>query len=131
MTLKRPREAVGGTRWRFRVHLQAACRVVKWRVSTGLLVAGSVVVEQFPELCWEIGEHVVEWPGPADLEVTALVTIGGKIMPLAFSREQAPPLPEVDPDDARTFGVFEKADPVCEVCGLAFCDHHARKAKAP
>lgn len=133
MTLKRPREVVGGTRWRFRVHLQAACRVVRWRVRTGLLVAGAVTCEQFPELCWEIGEHVVEWQGPADLELMALVTIGGKMMPLAFQREPAPPLPHVDPDDARTFGAFEKADPVCEVCGLAFCDHstHARKAKAP
>lgn len=127
--LTRPREVIGGRRWRFRVWLQAACRVVQWRVTTNLLLRQSVVCEQFPELCWEIGEHVVEWDGPEDLQLMALVTVGGKVMPLAFQREAAPPLPEVEPGDARTFGAFEKADPVCGVCGLAFCDGatHARK----
>jgi hypothetical protein len=117
------RTPFAGRRWRFRVHLQAACRVVKWRITTGLLVTGSIVVDQFPELCWEIGPHVVEWQGPDDLELTALVTIGGKMMPLAFQREPAPPLPQVAADDARTFGAFEKADPVCQVCGQTFCSH--------
>lgn len=111
-------------RWRFRVHLQAACRVVRWRFTGSFngTPFGAVGCAQFPELCWEIGEHVVEWYGPEDLQLMAMVTIGGKMMLLAFQREPAPPLPQVDPDDARTFGAFEQADPVCEVCGLAFCD---------
>jgi hypothetical protein len=110
-------------RHRWRVFLQAACRVVRWRLSTGRLVEGSTVIDQFPELCWEIGEHVVEWEGPADLELMALVTVGGKEMPLAFQREPAPPLPQVDAHDARRFGAFEKADPACQVCGQTFCSH--------
>lgn len=116
-------------RWRFRVHLQAACRVVRWHIRTEALVGGMLVSEQAPELCWEMGLHVVELQGPEDLQLMALVTIGGKMMPLGFQREPAPPLPEVDASDARTLGVFEKPDPVCQVCGLTFCDGstHARR----
>ena len=83
-------------RWRFSVYTQHAVRVVKWHLQSSALTHLEASCEQWPALCWEIGHHVVETTGPADLMMMALVELvengqgTGRMMPMPLQREALP-----------------------------------------
>jgi hypothetical protein len=81
-------------KWRFTCYGQHALRVIRWHLtSEEAFLPQPLIVEQWPQLCYESGPIVVETPGPSDLKLLAIVELVGKrsdgnMMPLGFLREE-------------------------------------------
>jgi hypothetical protein len=79
-------------RQRFECYLQHAVRVVRWNARSSAFVHDVMVWPQWPQLCCEIGPLVVDFNGPDDLQLVAIVELvkggrPGELMPVAFTRQ--------------------------------------------
>lgn len=76
-------------RQRFECYLQHAVRIVRWHARSSDFVQEVMVWPQLPQLCCEIGPMVVDFNGPNDLQLVAIVEPikrgrPGELMPVAF-----------------------------------------------
>lgn len=79
-------------RQRFECYFQHAARVVRWHARSSAFVAETMVWAQWPQLCVEIGSLVVDFNGPDDLQLVAIVELikggrPGELMPVALTRQ--------------------------------------------
>jgi hypothetical protein len=79
-------------RQRFQCDLQHAVRVVRWHARSSAFVRDLMVWAQWPQLCYEMGRVVVDFNGPDDLQLVAIVEPirrgrVGELMPVAFMRQ--------------------------------------------
>lgn len=80
-------------RLRFECYLQHAARIVRWHARSSAFVHEPMVWAQFPQLCCEIGPLVVDFNGPEDMQLLAIVELvkdgrPGELMPVAFTKKK-------------------------------------------